>query len=245
MRNTDKNRLQVLRRVRDYLQPMAKDPALTGAYAELEGVIVRLTDEGARQDGQRRQAKIGTDTVMSLAATLRNDLLRPVVHLVKIVTPDAVPTGLPSSKPFNLPRSMDFEGLLTVAKGFHDTAKPYEDKLTAAGLPKDHLSRMLVGSDALKAAIDARAQNVLQRAAAGSSAIAQGKRAVQVLRLVDSLVQPLIRGDVGKQRGWAQAKRIGRATASVVEPASLPVVGGTPTSDVTQPVVPATVDRAA
>lgn len=90
MRISDKNRLQVLRRVRDYLQPLAKDPALAVSYAELEGVIVRLTDEGARQDGHRRQAKIGTDTVELPAATLRNDLLRPVVHLVKIVTPDAV-----------------------------------------------------------------------------------------------------------------------------------------------------------
>lgn len=228
MRKTDLNRLQVLRRVRDFLQPMANDLALAGAFLELQAVIARLTDEAARQDGQRRQALVGTDTVTLLAKTLRNDVLRPVVHLARIVTPDALASGLGSGTSFHLPRVTDLERLLTASRGVYDTVKPYEDKLIAAGLPKGHLDRMVSTGEALKAAVDARAQSMLQRAAAGSSTIAQGRRAVQVLRLVDSLVRPLLRGDAGKMSAWMQAKRLGRVSAGASEVVVVPDSGVAP-----------------
>ncbi|MFN8669644.1 MAG: hypothetical protein U0164_20820 [Gemmatimonadaceae bacterium] len=233
MRNVEKNRLQVLRRVRDFLQPMAEEPTLATAFAELESTIVRMTEEATRQDRHGREALMGTDSVGALAQALLNDLLRPVVHLVKTVTPDALTAGVPAAASLKLPRSRSVEGLITAARGFHDTAKPYEEKLVAAGLPKGHLARLLAGSDALSAAIDARARNVVQRSAAGTTTISEGKRAMRLLKLLDSLVMPLIRADEGKRKAWSVAKRSGRGRGGVGESLG----EGSATAPVVVPVV--------
>ncbi len=209
MDSIQKKRLQVFRRVRDFLKPMAEEPTIRASFAELESVIERMTAEATRQDIHERQAKIGTDQVAVLARALRLDLLRPVLQLVKSVVPDVTTSELPASASLTLPKAKDRQGLITAATGLYETAKPYEAKLTAAGLPKDHLARLLAGSVALREAIDARAQNMLQRGAAVSTAQSEGQRAGRLLRLIDSLVQPLTRGDAGKVRAWGAAKRLG------------------------------------
>lgn len=218
MDSTQKNRLQVLRRIRDFLKPMAEEPSLKTILVELDGVIDRMTEQGNRQDSHGRQARIGTDNVAVLAHTLRMDLLRPVMQLVRTVAPDAITTGLPGSKSLRLPETRDRQGLITAANGVYQTAKPYEEKLTEAGLPKEHLAKLLAGATALREAIDARAQNVLQRGAAGGSATAEARRAVQLVRLIDTLVVPLLRGDGGQLRAWASAKRMGYRGAWSTEP---------------------------
>ncbi len=209
MRVTDRKRLQVLRRVRDFLKPMAEEPTLSTVLAELDALIARMTVESNLQDSHDRQAKIGADQVSALARTLRIDLLRPVLHLVRSVAPDAFNSGLPGVSSLTLPKSEDRQGLITAANGVYDVAKPYEVRLTAAGLPKDHLARLQAGSDALRDAIDARAQSVLRRGAAGTSTIAASRRSGQLIRLIESLVAPLLRGDAGKLRAWSAAKRLG------------------------------------
>lgn len=217
MDTIQKKRLQVFRRVRGFLTPMAEEPTLRAVFAELESAIERMTVEGTRQDRHARQARIGTDRVAVLARTLRSDLLRPVVQLVKTVLPDTVASGLPATASMTLPKAKDRQGLITAAAGLYETAKAYEDKLTAAGLPKEHLARLLAGSEALREALDARAQSLLQRGAAVSSAQSEGQRAGRLLQLIDLLVQPLIRGDAGQLRAWAAAKRLGYGRSGAVD----------------------------
>jgi len=219
MNTIQKNRLQVLRRVRDFLKPMAEEAALAAVLVELDGVIDRMTEEGNRQDAHARQAKNGTGHVSALAHELRSDLLRPVLQLVKTVAPDAFASGFPGSESLALPETRDRQGLITAANGVYATAKPYEAKLTAAGLPKEHLARLQAGAIALREAIDERAQSMLKRGAARSSATAESKRAVQLLRLIDTLVVPLLRRDAGKLSAWASAKRMGYRVVGTSVPA--------------------------
>jgi hypothetical protein len=237
MKSTNRNRLLVLRRVRDFLQPMANEPKLAIAYGELEGLVTRLEREGGRQDLHERRARRGTDDVIALARTLRDDLLRPVLQLARALAPDAVAKELPGGRALFLPRSRNQQALLLVASGFHDMAKPYEDRLTAAGLPAGHLAELQRAAVALKAAIDARAQDYLQRSSAVSMAQADGRRAVQIIRLLDSLVVPMLRNDPGRLKAWQQAIRLPR-TSAPVDGATAPVRPIAPLAPTAAPATP-------
>ncbi|MBK8058405.1 MAG: hypothetical protein IPK33_11195 [Gemmatimonadetes bacterium] len=235
MRVSERNRLQVLRRLRDFLKPMAEEPTLTAVLAELDDVIERMTAEAERQDSNAHLAKIGTRQVAALAQSLRLDLVRPVLRLVRRVAPDALTTAGSALVSLKLPKGEDRQALITAANAVYQTAKQYEDKLTAAGLPKDHLAKLLVASDALRDAMDTRAQRVLERGAAATTTAAQGRRSMEIVHLIDALVVPLLRGDAGKLRAWGAAKRLGYRGAgstgtaegevAAVVPAVAPAVG--------------------
>ncbi len=225
MRVTDRKRLQVLRRVRDFLKPMAEEPTLTAALVELDGVIARMTEEAERQDVNAQQAKIGTHQVAALAHRLRLDLMRPVLRLVRRVAPDAFNSGIAGGVSLALPRSSDRQALITAANALYQIAKQYEGRLTAAGLPKDHLATLVAASDALRDAIDTRAQRVLQRGAAGTTAAEEGRRSAEIVQLLDALVVPQLRGEVGQRKAWAAAKRLG-GRAGVAAEASVEGGGG-------------------
>jgi len=219
MRGTERNRLQVLRRVRDFLKPWAEEPTLKAALLELDGVIERMTGEAERQGISAQQAKIGTHEVAALAHALRLDVMRPVLRLVRRVAPDAFSPSVPGGVSLTLPRSADRQALITAANALYQTAKQYETRLTAAGLPKDHLAKLVSASDALRDAIDTRAQQVLQRGAAGTTAAAEGRRSMAIVQLLDALVVPLLRGDAGRLKAWSAAKRLRGRT--VVAPESI------------------------
>ncbi len=217
MRVTDRKRLQVLRRVRDFLKPMAEEPTLTAALVELDGVITQMTEEAERQGVNAQQAKIGTHQVAALAHRLRLDLMRPVLRLVRRVAPDAFNSGIAGEVALALPRSSDRQALITAANALYQIARQYESRLTAAGLPKDHLEKLGAASDALRDAIDSRAQRVLQRGAAGTTAAAEGRRSTEIVQLLDALVGPLLRGDAGQRKAWAAAKRLGERRGGAPE----------------------------
>jgi len=208
---------------------MANDPAIAPAFAELDGVIERMTVHGSRQYTQDREAKHGTERVGMLARTLRNDLVRPVALLVKTINPEAVPQA-PGKGALSLPRVRDLEGIMSAAKGFHDVALPHEERLLAAGLPKEHLRQLLAGVVALKEAIDARAQMYLQRSVSGNTVVAEAMRATTILRLIDALVLPRLRGDAGQLAAWNQARRVVRTAVGTsvvsIDPAATPVAVG-------------------
>jgi len=220
MKTQHKARLQMLRRVRDFLQPMAGDPALAAPVAELEGVIERLTLQSRRQETHHRQAKHGTQSIETLTRNLRQDLVLPVALLVRTMLPDAVPQ-VPGTRALSVPRGRDREGLINAAKGLHDVALPHEERLVAAGLPKGHLAQLLAGAEALRAAVDGRAQVLLQRASSGSLAASEVVRATTLVRLIHSLVRPRFRGDPGLTAAWQQARRV----------VSVSVSAGTPTTE--------------
>lgn len=237
MRTSDQQRLQVLRRVRDFLQPMAGEPRLAVAYGDLEATIERLEQEGGRQDLHARRARRGTDDAARLARTLRQDLMRPLAQLVRAVAPDAQRQELPGDKVLSVPRGRSRQGLLVVAQGLHDLAKPHEAQLTAAGLPAGHLADLQRAAAALKVALDARAQDYLQRASATTSMRAGARRAVQLLRLLDALVEPMLRDDPGRYRAWKQARRLPRRPTAD----GLPTPAGDGEAPATLPAIPARV----
>lgn len=209
MRAVDKNRLQVLRRVRDFLKPMAEDPKLSGVFAELEVVIARATAEGERQERLERQARSATVSINALAQELRDDLLHPLSRLVRKVARGAQVEGQPIEIALALPRQRDHEGLIAAANAIHTLAKPYEAQLIAAGLPKELLGELPRVTAALKTAIDARAQDYLNRSHAAAQGQAEGRNASELLRFTNALMRKQVRKDPALRKAWEQAKRLG------------------------------------
>lgn len=212
MRAVDRNRLQVLRRVRDFLTPMSNDPKLSAVYVELEKLIDRVTAEGERQERYQRQAQSATVSVSALAQELREDLLGPLAKLVTRVAKGTLVDGKPIEAALALPRERDHQGLISAANAIHALAMPHEEKLVAAGLPKDLLSEVQQASAALKAAIDARAQHYLNRSHARMQGITESRNAGDLLRLINALMRKQLRGSVAMRRAWGQAKRMGASS---------------------------------
>jgi hypothetical protein len=214
MRTSFKNRLQMFRRVRDLIQPMANDPAIAVPARELDGVIERLTLHARQQDAHGRQSRHGTEIVLGLARTLREDLVRPVVLLARTIPADRWAVNAPGARSLSSLRRRDFEGLLATARGLHDAAIVHEQALVATGLPVGHLAKLVAGADALGAALDARQQQWLKRASSTAGAREESRRGMRIVRLVDSLVRPLIRTDAGMLAAWEQAQRLPRVSVS-------------------------------
>lgn len=212
MRAVDKNRLQVLRRVRDFLTPMSDDPKLSVVFAELEKLIDRVTAEGERQERYQRQAQSATVSVSALAQELREDVLGPLAKLVTRVAKGTLVDGKPIEAALALPRERDHQGLISAANAIHALAKPHEEKLVAAGLPKDLLDEVQQVSAALKTAIDARAQHYLNRSHARMQGITESRNAGDLLRLINALMRKQLRGNAAMRRAWGQAKRMGTSS---------------------------------
>lgn len=213
MRATEKNRLQVLRRVRDFIKPMSGDPKFSGIIGELDATIERATVEVERQERLQRQARSATVSIRGLSDELRIDLLLPLAKLVRKVAAGTQVDGKPIEVALALPRERDYEGLISAANAIHALAKPHEERLVSAGLPKGHLGELQQASAALKGAIDARAQDYLHRAHAGAQATTEGRNAAELLRLIDALMRKQLRGNPAMRKAWSQAKRIGRASS--------------------------------
>lgn len=244
MRATEKNRLQVLRRVRDFIKPMEQDSKFSAIIAELDATIERATAEVERQERLQRQAKSATVSIRGVAEELRGDLLVPLAKLVRKVGAGTQEDGKPIEVALALPRERDHEGLISASNAIHALATPHEERLVAAGLPKGHLGELQQAAATLKKAIDARAQDYLNRSHAGEQATIEGRNAASLLRLIDSLMQKQLRGNPAMRKAWRQAKRIGRSSGGAVEggggetpPVVVPVGGGTVPA-VTPVVVP-------
>lgn len=219
MRAIEKNRLQVLRRARDFVKPMADDPRLTSVVDELDSLIERATAEGVRQERMHRQARSATAQIAALATELREDLLSPLSTVVRKVARGEQVNGKPIEVLLRLPRERDHVGLLAAADAIHALALPHQAQLLAAGLPSTLLDELRDTTVALRAAIDARAQDYLNRAHARASGAVERRNAREALMLVHALLRKQLRGNAALRQAWHQARRVGRrGSVAAAEP---------------------------
>jgi hypothetical protein len=107
--------------------------------------------------------------------------------------------------------------LIDWAASMAKAADPYSQTFVGAGLPADFLTQLKAAADAVAATIVNRdSTRAVQRGAtAGLNAeAARGRSAVKVL---DSLVEPLIAGDISLLSQWNAAKKFGGKTPVVTD----------------------------
>ena len=110
MQNWQKNRLQMFRRVRNFVEAYKEQPSLTGAIAELDGVIERLAQQGTQQDASDRRARAATSDTANRSRELREVFLRPVLLIGRRVIPAGALDVGSSGAALRTPRRRDSEG---------------------------------------------------------------------------------------------------------------------------------------
>ncbi|MEP7383669.1 MAG: hypothetical protein ABI910_18430 [Gemmatimonadota bacterium] len=205
MRRIDKNRLQMFRRVRDILRAQPAAPELELNLSRLEGLIDQLTEEATRQQHHTRLARAGTTRMQTLARTLRMELMRPVARVGAVFLPSSGPDGATLQRTLKAPRVEDYEGVITTAETLARVVSAHEAEFEREGLTRGHAAKLLEGGRALRAAVDARGQELAKRVAATMAAREVTRDGARQVRILEALMEPAFREDASLRSAWRSA----------------------------------------
>jgi len=90
-----------------------------------------------------------------------------------------------------------------------DAASAYDKTFIAAGLPADFIARLSDAANALNDAIANRGVTKTAQSGATAGLSAETARGRQAVKVLDSLVEPQIAGNMALLAQWKAAKRIG------------------------------------
>ncbi|MGQ0647245.1 MAG: hypothetical protein ACT4P7_06710 [Gemmatimonadaceae bacterium] len=233
MHTNQKFRLSMFRRVRELLASEPATAAIAIPVAELDGVITRLSEFGARQDEHQRRRRALTAALQEQSRMLRHDLMRPVALAARTVFPKESGDGATLRQSVRMPvHRADYEQLIVTARGMAAAVEEHAARFIAVGLPPDFVGRLRAGADALVAAVDARSQEEQRRVASTQGVGTEAQRGLAVVRLLNALVKPTLRGDPARAAEWGKAIRLARSPSPVAVPV-LPVVPVAPNTSKT------------
>ena len=108
------------------------------------------------------------------------------------------------------PRNATSRTLINWAAAMKTAAGEYSDAFVGAGLPADFLDQLKGASvDALGNSLTNRTSNGAAQRGATIGLDAEATRGRQAVKVLDSLVEPLIQGNLALLGQWAAAKRFG------------------------------------
>lgn len=209
MHSNHANKLQMIRRVRELLGERANDPQLGESVRQLDAVLARLKASSVAQDNAFRVRRSLTVTIAASARALRLDLLRPAHLAMRAAFPDAAAETEALRAATRPPtRRTDYERLLVAARSMALAIEQHEAQFLAAALSLAFAERLRSAADALERLIVARSTQEQRRMAATRGNATEARRGVALVRLIDALVQPSLRGDPQRAAEWAKAMRL-------------------------------------
>jgi hypothetical protein len=198
-------------------------PAVTRAttlFTELDGIKTGIEADMAAQAtgftgfrggaGERKQA------YLELLAEMRV-MNRIALGLDKAAFPAM-------REQFRMPRSRTYANITAQGRAFATNAAGQEAIFTDRGLPAGFLAAFSTKVDAAEDAINARNTGLLNRAGATAGIKAKGRRAVAILRELDSIMAVALRNDPVLLGAWKVARRIARRAPAT--PEETPAGGG-------------------
>lgn len=214
MRSREMQRLQMFRRVRDFLngRPMTDEAAFH--LKRLDDVITRLTEEAARQAHQAQLAMVETRRASVLARELHEDFLRRVLRVGKSILPTTGPAGEAVRAVLRSPRLQQREKLIHSAEAMARLVQAHEAQFEAAGLGKGHVERLQAAARALREASDARDQERVRRSAATSAVKDATAEGVSLVRILESFLSTDLRHDAVLRAAWRTATVVSGVTRS-------------------------------
>ena len=231
MHGTQKKYLSMFRRVRELLSAETENALIAAPLKELDGIITRMSDHGITQDTLHRRTRAFTVTIGDAARSLRRDLLRPARLASRTVFPTVDNGATALRSVMRMPsRSGDNEALAVAAHAFANSVEEHAAAFAVAGLPKDFSARIRKAADEFVALIDTRSKEDQRRMASTQGLAVESQRGVAIVRLLDALVEPVLRSDAARLAEWRKATRIRSVVSGGVAVPTLeePVV--TPTS---------------
>jgi hypothetical protein len=187
------------------------------ARQNLDDAVALLTTLAATQSGGIMAAKGATARQKALRATLRNNYMKPVSTVAKLLLPDVPEIGSLQAKTRNLSTTQ----LVAAAHGMADAAEGYADVFTQNGLPNDFVAQLRNAADAVTASVAGRQATQATTSGAVSGMLAQESRVRSLLKLVNALVVPKLGTNASLLAQWKSARAIKPSTPIGAVPSSV------------------------
>jgi hypothetical protein len=230
------------RRVRDFLigNDIKSDVAeLTGLRQELDDVLGQLTASAAAQSAITKQSRVQTTEIRRLRSVLRDKHLKPIVRMSRTMKLEINGTNIT----FVLPDfRVNLERLAQAADAMVTALKVVGPQFVARGFAADFVEQLSTATKALRDAVDQRSAQFSRRTGATAAMEEQESRLVQLVRVIDPLVRPVIQNNAELLATWSNVvalPRLPKQAAGVV-PTSAPAAPA-PTAASTTPATPPTV----
>ena len=209
MHGTQKRYLSMFRRVRELLSAETDNALIAAPLKELDGIVTRMSEHGVTQDTLQRRTRSITVTIGESARALRRDLMRPARLAARTVFPTVDNGSTALRTVMRMPKAAnDYEALVVGAQAFANAVEEHAAPFAAAGLPKDFSARLRKAADDFVTLIDTRAKEEQRRIAATQGLAVEAQRGVAIVRLLDALVEPMLRSDAPRLAEWRKATSI-------------------------------------
>jgi hypothetical protein len=200
----------------------------SGSRQILDDVVTTLASHAVNQTSSKRigAAQVAKERVLRNALKLNQ--MRPIATIAAAQlrqVPEFTALKMP-------PATSTSRALIAWAGAMSDAASVYDNTFIAAGLPADFITRLHDAANALNDAIANRGATKTAQSGATAGLSAETARGRQAVKVLDSLVEPQIAGNIALLAQWKAAKRIGGKT--------VPVSGTTIDAAAKGPVAPPT-----
>jgi hypothetical protein len=194
--------LQWARRVRDFLigHDVKSDLAeLTTLRQELDDTLGQLTADAAAQEAVTKQSRVQTTEIRRLRKTLRDTHLKPIVRMSR--TMELEING--SAITFVLPKpTVNSERLAAAGDAMVTALNVVGPQFTARGFASNFVEPLSTATKALRDAIDQRAAQFARRTGTTAAMVGHESRCIQLVRVIDTLVRPVIQTDPELLATW-------------------------------------------
>jgi len=206
--------LQWARRVRDFLvgHDLKSDIAeLTPLRQELDEVLGQLTADAAAQEAVTKQSRVQTTEIRRLRKSLRDGHLKAIVRMSRTMQLEIDGTKitfvLPSYKVVSEQMAAKSDAMVTALQVLGP-------QFVARGFAPNFVEQLSSATKALRDAIDQRAAQISRRTGTTAAMLAHETRVIQLVRVIDALVRPVIQTDQELLATWESVVALPRGSKS-------------------------------
>lgn len=222
--------LSTLLRVQRFLDqfgPSLGNINASGYRKILDDTVAQLSAHATNQTASHHTVAAELAKERVLRNALRLNDMRPIASVAAAQlrqVPEFVALKMP-------PNNSTSRGLISWAEAMKAAAALHADVFVGAGLAADFLDKLQAASDALAKSLTDRGATGAAGRGATVGLNAEATRGRQAVRVLDSLVEPLIQGDLSLLAQWSAAKRFG-GRVTVPTSTSIDAAAGGPTTPI-------------
>ena len=194
--------LQWARRVRDFLaeHEIKSDLAeLTSLRLELEQTLGLLTADAAAQEAITKQSLVQTTEIKRLRRALRDGHIKPIVQMSRTMELEINGSRITFVSPSLKSNS---ERLAAVGDAMVTALSDLGPQFIARGFVPNFVEQLSTATKALRDAVDQRAAQVARRTGTTAAMVGHETRIIQLVRVIDTLVRPVIHNDPELLATW-------------------------------------------
>ena len=175
--------------------------ASSGTRRRFDDAIATIEQATVDQEAAKRLAMAGTARQRVARNTLMLGHIRPIAAIARAELRGEV--ELPALQA--PPARTTARQLIIAARAMADAAEPHATAFVDAGLPADFIDRLRSAADALEIALADRGHRVTELIGATARIKTTTLRARELLRVLDSLIEPLLAADPSMLAQWRTA----------------------------------------